>query len=166
MILGIAIGSFVFFHTLITLVAIATGIVMLQGMLQNRGMAQIHAVFLLFSVLTAVTGFMIQTSPVTPAVSLGYILSALLIVALVARYLFAMAGMWRWIYVVTAVAALYSNCFVLVIQLFLKVPALHAIAPGAPPGGPVFGIVQLLVLAFFVVAGYLAVRRFQPSRAK
>jgi hypothetical protein len=64
--------------------------------------------------------------------------------------------------VVTVFLSLYLNCFVLVIQSFLKVPALHALAPGAPPGGPVFGVVQGLVLVFFVVSSFLALRRFRP----
>lgn len=163
MFFGIPVGSFVFVHTLITLVAIAAGLVMLLGMLRNQRMDMIHAIFLLFSVLTAVTGFVIQITPVTPAVLFGILLSMLLAVALLARYGRRMAGAWRWIYVVTAVASLYLNCFVLVVQSFLKVPALHALAPAAPPAGPVFGATQGAVLLFFVVTGFLATRRFHPA---
>jgi len=164
MFFGIPIASFVFVHTLITLVAILSGLAMLSGMLSGgrRGSAT-HTVFLLFSVLTAITGFIIQVKPVTPAVILGVLLSVLLIIALAARYLFGLRGAWRSIYVVTAVASLYLNCFVLVVQSFQKVPALHAIAPGPAPGGPVFGATQGVVLIGFVVAGFLAVRRFRPS---
>jgi hypothetical protein len=162
MFFGIAVASFVFVHTLITLVAIVAGLVMLYGMLGNRRMDGVHSVFLLFSVLTAVTGFMLQFTPVTPAVIFGFVLSVLLVFALVARYLQRMMGAWRWIYVVTAVASLYLNCFVLVVQSFVKVPALHALAPGVPPGGPLFGAVQGAVLLVFVVTGFLAVRRFHP----
>jgi hypothetical protein len=162
MFFGIAVASFVFVHTLITLVAIVAGLVMLYGMLGNRRMDAVHGVFLLFSVLTAVTGFMLQIKPVTPAVILGGLLTVVLVVALVARYLRGMAGAWRWIYVVTAVASLYLNCFVLVVQSFVKVPALHALVPSVPPGGPLFGAVQGAVLLFFVVTGFLAVRRFHP----
>ncbi len=162
MFFGIPVASFVFVHTLITLVAIVAGLVMLYGMLGNRRMDAAHTVFLLFSVLTAVTGFMLQVRPVTPAVIVGGVLSLLLVFALAARYLQRMMGAWRWIYVVTAVASLYLNCFVLVVQSFLKVPALHALVPSVPPAGPLFGAVQGAVLLFFVVTGYLAVRRFHP----
>jgi len=162
MFFGIPVGSFVFVHTLITLIAIATGLVMLYGMLGNRRMNGVTAVFLLFSVLTAITGFMIQTTPVTPAVATGVILSAALIPALVGRYLFNLRGGWRWIYVVTATISLYLNCFVLVVQSYLKVPALHALAPGLPPSGPVFSATQAVVLILFIIAGYLGVRRFHP----
>jgi hypothetical protein len=160
MILGLT--PFVAFHTAITLVAIVSGLLMLFAMLRNDRADGMSSVFLLFSVATAVTGFMIQIHPVTPAVQLGVILSVLLVLALLARYVFRMRGAWRWIYIVTAVTALWSNCFVLVVQTFSKVPALHAIAPGNPPGGAVFGAVQLVVLLFFVVTGYLIVRRFRP----
>ena len=163
MFFGIALNSFIFVHTLITLIAIAAGLAMLAGMLRNQRMDMVHSVFLLFSVLTAVTGFVIQFAPVTPAVIFGLLLSALLAVALVARYVQQLAGAWRWIYVVTALASLYLNCFVLVVQSFLKVPALHALVPGVPPAGPLFGAVQGAVLLLFVVAGFLAVRRFHPS---
>jgi hypothetical protein len=74
-----------------------------------------------------------------------------------------MAGAWRWIYVVTALASLYLNCFVLVVQSFLKVPALHALAPAVPPAGPIFGATQGAVLLFFIVTGFLATRRFHPA---
>ncbi|MEJ0028050.1 MAG: hypothetical protein WDN01_18650 [Rhizomicrobium sp.] len=162
MFFGIPLDSFVFVHTLITLVAIVAGLIMLAGMLRNARQDLVHAIFLLFSVLTAITGFVIQIAPVTPAVAFGFLLSVLLVLALAARYLHGMAGAWRWIYVVTAVASLYLNCFVLVVQSFLKVPALHRLVPSVPPAGPLFGATQAAVLIAFVVAGYFAVRRFRP----
>ena len=63
----------------------------------------------------------------------------------------------------TALVSLYLNVFVLVIQTFLKVPSLHAIAPGEPPGGPVFGAVQGIVLLFFVVMIIRVWRGFKPA---
>jgi hypothetical protein len=153
---------FVAFHTAITLVAIVSGLLMLAAMLRNGRADGMTLTFLVFSVATAVTGFMIQTHPATPAVSLGMILSVLLVFALAARYVFAMRGAWRWIYIIAATIALWSNCFVLVVQTFQKVPALHAIAPGIPPTGPLFNAVQGIVLIGFVVAGYVSLRRFRP----
>jgi hypothetical protein len=162
MVLGIPVFSLVFVHTLITLVAIAAGLVMLFAMLGGRKSEGATNIFLVFSVLTAITGFIIQTVPVTPAVVTGVILSIALVPALLARQVYRYAGIWRPVWVVTALLSLYLNCFVLVIQSFLKIPPLHAIAPGAPPGGPVFGAVQGLVLVFFAVSGFLALRRFRP----
>ena len=51
----------------------------------------------------------------------------------------------------------------LVIQSFLKIPALTALAPGNPPSGPVFAVVQGIVLLFFIVVIVGAVRRFRPA---
>ena len=160
---GVAIGSFAFCHTVITLVAILAGLVVLAGMLGNQRRDAAHHVFLLFSALTAVTGFLLPFQSATqPSMIVGYILSAAVLLAVLGRYGFGLRGAWRVVYVVTAVLALYLNLFVFVVQTFVKVPALHAIAPGVPPGGPIFGAVQLAVLIALVVAGYLAVRRFRP----
>src|ERR1700742_2699043 len=100
MILGLT--PFVAFHTAITLVAIVSGLLMLFAMLRGDRSDAMTAVFLLFSALTAITGFIIQIHPATPAVQLGVILSVLVILAVAARYVFAMRGMWRLIYVVSA----------------------------------------------------------------
>ena len=80
--------------------------------------------------------------------------------AIVARYVFHLAGSWRWIYVVGSVVALYFNVFVLVAQAFLKIPALHALAPKGSE--PPFAIAQGIVLLLFIVAGILSVKRFHP----
>ena len=65
---------------------------------------------------------------------------------------------------VGAVVSLYLNCFVLVVQAFLKVPALHELAPEG--NEPAFVLTQGLVLVLFVIAGFLAVRRFRPAAAQ
>jgi hypothetical protein len=93
---------------------------------------------------------------------IGILSLVLLAIACIALYGMKLSGAWRWIYVVTATIALYLNIFVLIIQAFLKIPALTALAPGNPPSGPVFAVVQGLVLLFFVIAIIGAVRRFRP----
>ena len=93
---------------------------------------------------------------------IGIISLVLLAIACLALYGRKLAGSWRWIYVVTAMTSLYLNIFVLVIQSFLKVPVLHALAPSVPPAEPPFAIVQGIVLVLFVVLTFLAVRRFRP----
>jgi hypothetical protein len=97
-----------------------------------------------------------------PSHIIGILSLVLLAIACVALYGAKLSGMWRWIYVVTALVSLYLNVFVLVIQSFLKVPALSAVAPGNPPAGPVFAIVQGIVLLFFVLVTIGAIRRFRP----
>ena len=86
----------------------------------------------------------------------------LLLIACIALYGMKLSGAWRWIYVVTALLSLYFNVFVLVIQSFLKIPTLTALAPGNPPSGPAFAVVQGVVLVFFVLVIIGAIRRFRP----
>jgi hypothetical protein len=154
--------TYTLIHVAITLIAIVAGLIALGGMLRNERMDGISGIFLLFTVLTSLTGFLFPFHGMTPAIMLGIISCIALIFALAGRYTFRMRGAWRWIYVVTAVASLYFNCFVLVVQSFQKIAALSKLAPGVPPSGPVFGAVQGLVLIGFVVAGFLATRRFHP----
>ncbi|MEI9932567.1 MAG: hypothetical protein WDM89_19020 [Rhizomicrobium sp.] len=158
MILGMTVFTLV--HVLISLIGIAAGLAVVSGMIGNNRMDAATGVFLLFTVLTSVTGFFFPITKLTPALILGTISLVVLAITLVARYAFAMRGSWRWVYVVTAVAAQYFNTFVLVVQSFLKIPALHALAPQGSE--PPFAIVQGAVLIFYVATGFLAVRRFRP----
>ena len=81
--------------------------------------------------------------------------------AVVARYAGDLAGAWRRTYVISAIVSLYFNVFVLVVQSFEKVPALHALAPTGKEAP--FAIVQLLVLAAFVVLGVMAAKKFRAQ---
>ena len=159
MILGMT--PFTFVHVLISLAGIASGLVVVYGLTTSKRMPGWTLVFLATTVATSVTGFGFAFHGVTPAIILG-ILSLVVLAAVIAgRYAFRLAGPWRWVYAAGAVAAEYFNCFVLVVQSFAKIPALHALAPTG--GGPVFASAQGLVLLFFVVAGFLAVKRFHPT---
>jgi hypothetical protein len=158
MIFGLTLFTFV--HVVITLVAMAAGLVAIFGMIGNNRTDAMTGTFLLFTVLTSVTGFLFPIHGLTPALILGIMSMLVLAIALAARYVFAMRGAWRWVFVVTAVIAQYFNSFVLVVQSFLKFPALHALAPQG--NEPPFAIAQGAVLLFYVVIGYLAVRRFRP----
>jgi hypothetical protein len=102
------------------------------------------------------------TEKLLPSHIIGILSLALLAIACIALYAMNLAGSWRWIYVLTALISLYLNTFVLVIQSFLKIPALTALAPGNPPSGPVFAVVQGIVLVFFVLMIIGAWRRFRP----
>ena len=113
--------------------------------------------------LTSVTGFFFPFHGFTPAHGVGIISLLVLAVAIFARYPRQLAGHWRWIYVVTAVIALYFNVFVGVVQAFLKVPALHAMAPTQTEQP--FKLTQLVVLAIFVLLGIVAAIRFRPTSA-
>jgi hypothetical protein len=151
---------FLFVHVLLSLIGIAAGLVVLYGLLTSNRMDGWTHVFLLTTAATTLTGFFLPFTTITPAVKLGIISTVVLIPTFAARYAFGMRGMWRWIYVGGAVLALYFNCFVLVVQAFLKVPALHALAPSGTE--PPFAIAQGVVLLFFAVTGVMALRRFRP----
>jgi hypothetical protein len=151
---------FMFLHVVITLIAMAAGLVAIFGMIVNNRMDAMTGVFLLFTVLTSMTGFLFPIHGLTPALILGMMSMVILAIALTARYLFAMRDAWRWIFVMTAVIAQYFNSFVLVVQSFLKIPALHALAPQG--NEPPFAVAQGAVLLFYIVIGTLAVRRFRP----
>jgi hypothetical protein len=168
MILGMSLSTFVTVHVIISLIAIAAGIIVMFGLLTSKSMPGLTAIFLLFTILTSATGFLIPplvSEKLLPSHMVGALSLVLLAIACIALYGMKLSGAWRWIYAVTALLSLYLNVFVLVIQGFLKVPALHALAPGEPPGGPVFAVVQLIVLVFFVIVISGAVRRFRPMPA-
>ena len=149
------------FHVLISLVAIAAGFVVVAGLLGAMPMNGLTAVFLATTLATLLTGFILPTSGLTPAVIVGIIATLAAFAAIFARYGRDMRGPWRGIYVVTAILSLYFNVFVLIAQLFQKVPSLNRLAPTG--GEPPFAIAQGLVLVIFVAAGIAAWKRFRPA---
>ena len=163
MMLGLSLSAFTIFHVIISLIAIVAGLIVMFGMLSSTRPAGLTALFLLLTILTSVTGFMFPNDTVTPGIIIGILSCILRAIACIALYAMHLAGAWRWIYVVTALVSLYLNVFVLVIQSFLKIPPLHEIAPGNPPAGAAFAVVQGVVLVFFVVMIVRVWRRFHPA---
>jgi hypothetical protein len=149
-------------HVIISLIGIVSGLVVLYGLLGSKVMPGWTALFLVTTILTSVTGFLFPFDKLLPSHMIGILSLVLLAIACVALYGMKLAGAWRWIYVLTAMIALYLNVFVLVIQSFLKIGPLHALAPSVPPSEPPFAIVQGIVLVLFIVAIISAVRRFRP----
>ena len=162
MILGMSLSAFTTLHVVISLIAIASGIIVMFGLLGSNRMAGMTALFLLTTILTNATGFLFPFEKLLPSHVVGILSLVLLAIACLALYVMKLSGPWRWVYVLTALVSLYFNVFVLVIQSFLKVPALTALAPGNPPSGPVFAVVQGIVLLFFVVMIIGAMRRYRP----
>ena len=163
MILGLSVGAFTLLHVIITLVAIGSGLIVVGGMFASHRLPVTTALFLLTTVLTSVTGFLFPIHGLTPALRVGILACVILAVALFALYKEHLAGAWRWIYVITAVASLYLNVFVLVVQSFVKVSALTALAP--TQSEPPFAITQAVVLAIFILIALIAVIKFQPGVA-
>ncbi|MBV9494343.1 MAG: hypothetical protein JOZ54_08850 [Acidobacteria bacterium] len=152
MVLGLPLETFTRVHVVISLIGIVTGLVATYGLIGGRRMRGWTTAFLVTTILTSVTGFFFPFHGLTPAHVVGVI--SLIVLALAG---IAMQTDWRKTYAISSVIALYLNCFVLVVQSFQKVPALHALAPKG--NEPPFAVVQLIVLALFVWMGFLAARR-------
>jgi hypothetical protein len=163
MMLDLSLSTFTMLHVIISLVGIVSGIIVLLGLLGSRRTPGWTALFLLTTILTSVTGFGFPFTKLLPSHMIGILSLVLLAIACIALYGMKLTGAWRWIYAVTAMIALYLNIFVLIIQSFLKIPALTALAPGNPPSGPVFAVVQGLVLVVFVIVIVATARRFRPA---
>jgi hypothetical protein len=159
MVFGMSLATYTLIHVVISLVGIGSGLIVLFGMFGGKRLDGMTALFLATTALTSLTGFGFPFEHLTPGIILGILSVVVLAIAVPARYSFRMAGKWRAIYVVTAVIALYFNCFVLIAQSFMKVPALHALAPKG--NEPPFAIAQGILLVLFIVAGALAVRKFR-----
>ena len=162
MVLGMDLATFTLVHVIISLIGIVSGIIVMFSMLGSRSTPGMTAIFLLFTILTNATGFLFPFTKLLPSHIIAILGLVLLAIACLALYGMKLAGAWRWIYVVTAMTSLYLNIFVLVIQSFLKIPFLHALAPSVPPSEPPFAAVQGLVLLFFVLVIIGGIRRFRP----
>ena len=147
-------------HVVISLIAILAGFVVAFGLLTAKRFDGWTALFLLMTLLTSATGFFFPFHGFTPAIGVGIVSLVVLAIGIFARYVRKLNAAWRWIYVVTAMLALYLNVFVLIVQLFQKVPALKALAPTQTE--PPFLVAQLGALVIFVVLTISAVIRFRP----
>ena len=163
MILGMSVGAFTILHVIITLVAIGSGLVVVGGMLASHKLPVTTALFLLTTALTSLTGFLFPIHGFTPALGVGVLACVILAVALFALYKERLAGAWRPVYVITAIASLYLNVFVLVVQSFAKVSALNALAP--TQSEPPFKIIQAAVLVIFILITVIAEVKFRPGTA-
>jgi hypothetical protein len=165
MILGMSTATYTFLHVLISLVGIGSGLVVMSGFLTGKRLEGLTAIFLATTVLTSVSGFGFPFDHLLPSHKVAIVSLVVLAAAIPARYVFHLAGSWRWIYVIGATTALYLNVFVLIVQSFMKVPALKALAPTQTE--PPFLVAQLFVLLVYVGFTILATKRFhvEPARA-
>jgi hypothetical protein len=153
--------TFTLAHVAISLIAIFAGFIVVFGMLAAKRLNGMTAIFLLFTVLTSVTGFFFPFHGITPGIVVGIISLIVLTIAIFARYARHLEGGWRRTYAITAVFALYLNFFVLIVQLFRKVPALHALAPTGSE--PPFKIAQATALVLFVARAIFSAKRFRSA---
>ena len=159
MILGMTLSTFTLVHVVISLIGVGSGLLVMYGLLIGKRLDGATAIFLASTVATSVTGFGFPFAHLLPSHKVGILSLMVLAVAIIARYVFHLTAAWRGNYVVCAVIALYLNVFVLVVQLFEKVPALRAMAPTQKE--PPFLVAQLIVLALFVGLTIIAAKRFR-----
>lgn len=155
--------TYTLIHVVISLVGIFSGLVVLFGLLAGRRLGGWTGTFLATTVATSVTGFGFPFHHLLPSHVVGILSLLVLALALYALYGRYLAGGWRRTYVICAVVALYFNVFVAIVQAFLKVPALKALAPTQTE--PPFKLAQGVVLVLFVVLGTLAAKRFHGQPA-
>jgi hypothetical protein len=148
-------------HILISLVGLAAGFGAVSGLIAGKLLNRWMAVFLTMTAATSVTGFFFPFQGVTPAIAVGVVSLFVLAVACYALYIRRLSGVWRRVFVISAVLSLYLNVFVLIVQTFQKNPALVQIAPEltAPP----FAITQAVVFGVFVWLGWISLRRFRSD---
>jgi hypothetical protein len=163
MILGLPASTYTLVHVILSLVGIVSGLVVLLGMFGSRRLEGWTALFLATTVLTSVTGFFFPADHLMPSHIVGIISLIVLAVALVALYVYHLAGVWRSLYVVGSVIALYLNVFVAVAQAFQKLPFLRPLAP--TQSEPPFAVAEVVLLAVFALAGFQATRTFHPRRS-
>lgn len=163
MILGMTTSTFTELHVALSLVGIASGLIVMIGLLRGRALAGWTLVFLLSLLATSVTGFAFPVGHLLPSHKVGIVSLVVLAVAALARYVCHLQGAWRSVYVVAAAAALYLDVLVAVVQAFEKIPALHALAPHQTELP--FVVAQFVVLAVFVVLTICAVRRLRRAAA-
>jgi phosphoglycerol transferase MdoB-like AlkP superfamily enzyme len=154
-----SLGTYTAVHVAISLIGIASGLIVLAGLLGGRLLRLWNGLFLITTVLTSITGFGFPYTKVTPGIILGILSLIVLAIAIFALYARHLNGAWGRTYVIAAMIALYFNVFVLVVQLFEKVPAIHALAPTQTEAP--FKIVQLLLLVAFAVLIGAAAKKFR-----
>jgi hypothetical protein len=160
--MSFALSAFTLLHVVFSLIGILAGLVVAYGLVTGKRFDRWTALFLVTTVATSVTGFLFPFHKLLPSHVLGIISLIALAVAIYARYSRRLTGAWRGTYVITAVLSLYLNMFVLIVQLFQKVPALKALAP--TQSEPPFKIAQLSALVIFLVLGILGTKKFRGEQ--
>ena len=153
---------FTLIHVVVSVLGIIAGLVIVGGLLGSERLDGWTALFFATTIATSVTGFGFPFRGISPAIVVGTISLVVLAVCLMARYWKDLQGPWRAVYVLTAVTALYLNVFVLVVQLFVKVPALAQLAPTQREAP--FLVTQVLLFALFLGLALQALGRFRPGK--
>lgn len=161
MMLGMSLAGFTVFHLIISMIAIALGFVVAGGLFASNRLPGWTSWFLVLTILTSATGFLFPFTTLLPSHIVAIVSLVLLAIAVYALYGKGLAGIWRPVYIVTAMLALWFNVFVLIVQSFQKVALLKVLAP---TGSELpFAITQGVVLIFFIYMIVLGIKRFRPA---
>ena len=145
-------STYTLIHVAISLIGIASGLVVVYGFLAGNKLRAWNAVFLVMTILTSVTGFFFPFHGITPGIVVGVVSLVVLAVALL-----AWNKKWTKTYIITASIAEFLNVLVLIVQSFMKIPALHALAPKG--NEPIVAVTQGVALCVFAVLAVIAIRR-------
>ncbi|MEX2155354.1 MAG: hypothetical protein WD773_00805 [Gemmatimonadales bacterium] len=159
MVFGIT--TFTLIHVILSLVGIVAGLVLAGALVAGARPARWATIFLVTTVLTNVTGFGFPDLAFGPSHVVAIVSLVVLAAVIAAHYVKHFPGRWRATYAAGVVVATYLNVFVLVNQLFRRIPALIVAAP--TQSEPPFALTQILVLALFVWLGVAAVKGFRAA---
>ncbi len=161
MILGMSLRTFTYLHVYISLIAIGAGLIVVYGMIAAKRLPLLTSTFLITTALTSLTGFLFPFKGVTPGIVVGILSLIVLVLAVIARRRSAASGAWRGTYVISAILALYFNIFVLIVQSFEKIPALHELAP--TQSEIPFKLAQLATLIVIIALTTAAFKKYRPA---
>jgi membrane-bound metal-dependent hydrolase YbcI (DUF457 family) len=149
-------------HIVLSFVALASGLTVVAGLLAARSLDNLTALYFASSAAADVTGFALSTH-FGIAHYIGLISVVALLVAIVARYVFRLAGIWRPTYAAATVVSVHVLVFFTIGEGFLRIPALNALAPTLTERP--FAVAQIAVFLLFVGFAIAAAVRFKPDRA-
>lgn len=156
--LGLSFHAFTFVHVMLSLVGIVAGLFVVGGFTAGRRLDGWIGIFLVTTLLTNITGFLFPFTRLLPSHILGGLSLVIIPVSMFALYGKHLKGSWKKIFVLTAVTALYFNVFVLIAQMFTKIPSFIVLSPTQQ--SPIFGASQLVLLVMFILIGRSAKRGF------
>lgn len=146
----------VLFHAAVSMLAIVSGFVAIAGHI--RGIAQPKGTwtFLVSAIATSASGLGLPPGIVSGTFASAWIGLAVIALMLVSLLAFGARGAWRTIYLLGLLFSLLLLVFAGVAQAFLKVPALHILAPQLNEAP--FIAAEIATVVLFIVLGILAFR--------
>lgn len=157
MIIGLTVAQFTRLHVAISIAAIGSGFAVLLMLSRGIRATRIIDSFLWMTLLTSVTGFLFPFERFTPAIGVGIFSLLPLIHAFLWRYRGKASDSAAARFAISAAVALWLNLFVLVVQAFLMISALNALAPTGTEAP--FLITQGLALMTAAALGVAAWRK-------